>query len=275
MAVFGLLPGDEGYAKAREATEKALAIDPDHAKAHSGLGWIAMMHDNDLAQAARYFERALQLDPNDINIIGNAAVLLFTLGRLDESIAIGEYVAARDPVNPISHSNLGLDYHFAGRWDEAIAAYETTLRLSPGRIGVHLFKGTVLLSKGEPEAALESYTREEGFEGAARVLGQALALYALGRQEEHQAKLDELIERWGDERPSWVAYVYAYMGDTDRAFEWLQKSVDEEEEGGFNPADPLLQPLADDPRWLPLLESIGRSPEQMAAIKFEVKLPAQ
>jgi hypothetical protein len=62
------------------------------------------------------------------------------------------------------------------------------------------------------------------------------------------------------------------MGDTDRAFEWLQKSVDE---GGFNPAHPLLQPLADDPRWLPLLEGMGKSPEQFAAIEFEVKLPAQ
>ena len=65
------------------------------------------------------------------------------------------------------------------------------------------------------------------------------------------------------------------MGDADRAFEWLQKSVEEEEEGGFNPADPLLQPLHNDPRWLPLLEGMGKSPKQLAAIKFEVKLPAQ
>jgi hypothetical protein len=62
------------------------------------------------------------------------------------------------------------------------------------------------------------------------------------------------------------------MGDADRAFEWLQKSVDE---GEFNPADPLLQPLADDPRWLPLLESIGRTPGQWNSVEFEVKLPAQ
>ena len=148
---------------------------------------------------------------NNIFIIGDAVTLLFTLGRLHES----------------------------------------TLRLSPGTIGAHYLKGTALLLKGEPEAALESFTREEGFEGAFRLLGQALALYALGRQEEHQAKLNELIERWGDQRPSWVAVVYAYMGDTDRAFEWLQKSVDEEEEGGFNPVNPFLQPLADDPAMSP------------------------
>jgi adenylate cyclase len=274
MARSGLLPRDEGYAKAREVIEKALAIDPDYAKAHALLGWIAMMYDNDLAQAARHFERALQLDPADADIIGNAAVLLRTLGRVDEAIAIDEYFAARDPVSPARHFNLGSSYRLAGRWDEAIASYETALRLSPGLIGVHYLIGAALLLKGEFEAALESFTREEGFEGALRVMGQAMALYALGRIEEHQARLDELIERWGDEWPSAVANVYAYMGDTDRAFEWLNRSA-QEEGGAFAPREPLLQPLANDPRWLPLLESIGKSPEQQAAIKFEVTLPGQ
>ena len=272
MAASRLLPRDEGYAKAREATEKALAIDPDHAPAHSGLGWIAMRYDNDLAQAARHFERALQLDPNDIAIISDAAMLLRVLGRLDEAIAIQEYVAARDPVHPIFHSILADSYHSAGRWDEAIAAYETALRLSPGRLFAHYFKGTVLLLKGEPEAALESFTREG--DEAYRIKGQALALYALGRIEEHQARLNELIERWGDQWPSEVAHVYADVGDTDRAFEWLQKSVDEEE-GEFNPMDPLLKPLADDPRWLPLLESIGKTPGRWDSVELEVTLPAQ
>jgi adenylate cyclase len=272
MAGNGLLPWDEGYAQAREATEKALAIDPDYAPAHSRLGWIAMYGDNDLAQAARHMERALQLDPNDIRIISNAAVLLFTLGGLDEAIAIDEYVAARDPVNPNSHLNLAESYLSAGRWDEAIAVYETTLRLSPGRMGAHYAIGRTLLFKGEFEAALESFTREEGDEQY-RVKGQALALYALGRQEEHQAKLNELIERWGDRWPSEVAHVYAFMGNADLAFEWLNKAVLADDT--FDPAEFFFQPLADDPRWLPFLESIGKSPEQLAAIKFEVKLPAQ
>jgi adenylate cyclase len=267
-----LLPRDDGYALARGATEKALAIDPVYAPAHSRLGWIAMAYDNDMAQAARHYERALQLDPNDINIISNAASLLFTLGRVDESIAIDEYVAARDPVNPVGHSNLAASYRFAGRWDDAIASLETALRLSPGRLFAHYFKGMALLLKGDLEAALEAFS-QESYEQY-RVLGQAIALYALGRQEEHQAKLNELIERWGEERPSVVAVVYAYRGDTDRAFEWLNKSA-QEEGGAFDPMDPLLKPLADDPRWLPFLESIGKSPEQLAAIKFEVKLPAQ
>jgi tetratricopeptide (TPR) repeat protein len=287
MAGFGLLPWDEGHAQAREATEKALAIDPDYALAHGTLGWIATEltffafdkfvldpqrdYDNDLAQAARHFERALQLDPADITIIGNAAVLLRSLGRLDESIAIQEYVAARDPVNPIGHVNLGLGYLYAGRWDEAIAAYETTLRLSPGYLGAHYHKGTAQLLKGEFEAALESFAREG--DEAWRINGQAIALYALGRQEEHRAKLDELIERWGDQWPSEVAQVYAFMGNADLAFEWLNKAVLAGEP--FDPAEPFFQPLANDPRWLPFLESIGKTPGRWDSVEFEVKLPAQ
>ena len=153
-----------------------------------------MVYGNDLAQAARHFERALPLDPSNLVIIGDAASLLYVLGRLDEAIAVDEYVAARAPVNPVRQYNLAGRYRAAGRWDDAIASYETALRLSPDYIGAHYLKGVALMFKGEPEAALESFTREEGDEQY-RVKGQALALHALGRQEEHQVRLDELIER--------------------------------------------------------------------------------
>ena len=37
--------------------------------------------------------------------------------------------------------------------------------------------------------------------------------------------------------------------------------------------DPLFANLHDDPRWLPFLRKIGKAPEQLAAIKFDVKVP--
>ncbi len=49
--------------EAREAAEKALAIDPEYAPAHAALGLSAMQSDNDLVGAARHLERALALDP--------------------------------------------------------------------------------------------------------------------------------------------------------------------------------------------------------------------
>jgi hypothetical protein len=82
------------------------------------------------------------------------------LGRVDEAIAWRERHAAHDPVNPIGHSNLGLDYLGAGRWDDAIASLETALRFSPGRLITRYDIGVALLMQGEPEAALESFSSE-------------------------------------------------------------------------------------------------------------------
>jgi TolB-like protein/Flp pilus assembly protein TadD len=272
QASIGLLPIDEGNAKAREAAEKALAIDPDHAPAHASLGMLALWFDDDLAQAARHFERALQLDPANIDIIGNASGLLQSLGRVDEAITLDEYVAALDPVGPESLNNLGYSYGYAGRWDESIASLQTAQRLSPGRIGAYYVIGSTLLFKGEPEAALAAI-QQESLE-AYRLLGLVKSHYALGDQTASDAVLNELIGKYEREWASSIAYVFAYRGEADRAFEWLDKA---KEYGDIGLAMIAVQPefgnIQSDPRWLPFLESIGKSPAQLDAIEFKVTLP--
>jgi len=191
---LGLLPYDEGYAKSREAVEKALAIDPESARAHAILGGIAMAFDFDLAQAARHLERALQLDPSDPGIIRSAAVLLGNIGRLDEAIELEEYAAIRDPLNPISHVGLAVSYLYAGRWDDAIASFQTVLHLSPDSIGPHYFIAIALLYKGEAEAALGAMQLEP-FEGA-RLAGLVMVHHALGDQAASDAVLNELIDKY-------------------------------------------------------------------------------
>ena len=272
----GLLSIAEGYTRTRVAAQKALAIDPDYALVHARLGWIAMVYENDLTLAARHLNRALQLDPADTDIIDNAARLLRSLGRLDESIATSEYTTARDPVNPTSHTNLGNAYLYAGRFNEAFDSYQTTLRLSRDYIGGHYHIGTALLLMGEAEAALAEFSLKEVEEGddEYRVKGQALALYALGRKTEYQAKLAELVEGWGDQWPSEVAHVYAFAGDAEQAFFWLDLAIEQNEAGLSDQfLRPFYTPIHGDPRWVKFLERIGSSPEQLDAIKFKVTLP--
>ena len=176
-------------------------------------------------------------------------------------------------MNSSGHHNLGTVYLWAGRLDEAIASYRTALTLSPGRLGAQYSIGTALLLKGESEAALAAFALEEGDEEY-RVKGAALALRALGRQAEYEAALGELRERWGDRWPSEVAHVYAWAGDADTAFEWLDQSVAQNEDGLTNQfLRPILAPLHDDPRWQEFREQTGSSEAQLAAIEFEVRLP--
>ncbi len=272
QANFGLRPLDEGFRMAREAVNRALAIDPMYAEAYALLGRISVAYDDDLAAAARYIERALDLDPSNPYILGRAVLLARELDRLDEAVALGEYAVTRDPVNAIGHSNLGLVYRYAGRLDEAIASTRTALSLSPGLIGAQSFIGISLLLKGEPQAALAAM-QQESFEEW-RLLGLVVAYHALGQATESDAALAELIEKHEQGWAYNIAYVLAFRGEADRAFEWLDRAVQYNDPGlSLIAVDILFANIHDDPRWLPFLESIGKSPEQLAAIEFEVTLP--
>jgi TolB-like protein/Tfp pilus assembly protein PilF len=272
QALSGQRPIDEGYRLAREAANRALAIDPEYAPAYAVLGGIAGAYDNDLAAAARHLERALALAPTSPDILRRAARLAGDLGRLDEAIALYEYAVARDPVSSSGHNWLGFFYLLAGRLDEAITSFRTALTLSPGSIGAHYVIGVALLQKDEPEAALAAFA-EEADEGY-RLIGLPMAYHALGQTAESDAALAELIEKDELEAAYNIAYVLAFRGEADRAFEWLDKAVGYNDPGLSEiPVDILFANIHSDPRWLPFLESIGKSPEQLAAIKFEVRLP--
>jgi len=183
-----------------------------------------------------------------------------------------EYVAARDPVNSEGFSDLGRSYRVAGQLDKAIVAYRTALTLNPGRLGAHNGIGEALLLKGEPEAALAEYVQEPDEEW--RVKGKALAMFAMGRQTEFESAFAELRERWGDQWPSEVAHVYSYSGDADAAFEWLNKAVEQNEDGLHQQYYHLLiRPLHADPRWVEFRDRTLGSQAKLDAIAFNVNLP--
>lgn len=268
-----LRPAAQGYALARAAALQALAIDPDYAPALAHLGWIAMVYDADLEQAARYLERALALAPTNLAIIGNAASLLYALGRNTDSIVLDEYVVRHDPVNPTGYSNLAEGYLAAGRWDAAIAAYRSALRLSPGRIAAEYFIGVALLCQGEPAAALAAFEKES-FE-VLRLLGLVMAHHALGSKARSDAILAGLIDKYQRDAAYNIAYALAYRGEPDRAFDWLGRAVANDDPGLADiVGEPLFSCIHDDPRWRIFLESIGKGPQQLGSIRFNVSTAA-
>ena len=271
QANLGLRPYDEAFLLAREAINKAITIDPEYAQAHANLGYIARSYDNDLVAAAYQLQLALQLEPANTDIIRSAASLIMSLGRLDEAIVLSEFVVARDPVSPRSHSNLALYYTYAGRWDNAIASSRTALALSPGYSAGHYQIGLASLFKGEPQAALEAMQAEKSIWG---MIGLPLAYHALGRKDDSDAALAALIEKYEKGAPYNIAYIFAYRNEVDLAFEWLDKAEEYKDTGLTDIINEhLFSNLHDDPRWLPFLERIGYAPAQLATIEFKVTLP--
>ena len=96
----------------------------------------------------------------------------------------------------------------------------------------------------------------------------------MGQADESDAALAALIEKYEREAAYQIAQVYAARDDADNAFTWLNKAVQYKDPGLASIGRwSSFANFKEDPRWLPFLESIGRSPEQLAAVEFNVTLP--
>jgi len=270
----GFRPVAEGSRLAREASLRALSIDPNLARGYAQLAWVSMSFDNDLKTAAQHFSRALALDPRDLTVLGGAAVLAQHIGRLDQSIEMLEYIVARDPVNPSVLVNLGNGYLFADRWDEAIARYRAALTLTPGRAGLEYNIGVALLQKGELQASLAAMQRESM--EVWQLIGVAMVQHELGHKAESDAALERLHQQYADDAAFNIGYVHAFRNEADAAFEWLERARRNGDPGLVEIAnEPMFARVHSDLRWHALLARLGRAPEDLAAIDFTVRRPGK
>ncbi len=263
----------QAFAEARCAANTAVQLDAENAPAHASLSRILMVNEGDLAASAAYMQTALQLEPTNSRIVRQAAVLAANVHHLDDALALMDYAAKRDPVSSAVHANLALIYYYVGRYDDAIAAYRTALNLAPNAVGIHSWLGVTHVLNGDPERGLEVIEKEP--DRPWQLVGATIANHALERAAEADKNLSLLIEEYGHEWAFNIAYVMAYRGDTQSAFEWLERARVQNDAGLSEiVAEPTLEQLRSQPGWLPFLRSIGKAPEQLEKIQFEVALPS-
>jgi TolB-like protein/Flp pilus assembly protein TadD len=272
-ASLGIVTNDEGYARAREAAEKALAADPDSAAAYTSLGFIAESL-GDPAAAAKHFERALALNPTDINVLRNVVGYLNDLGKLDEALPLDAAIISHDPINVTALVGSANRLIAAGRYDAAIAVLNTALNLNPQRGAAHFSLAAAVLLRGDAAGALSAIEHESV--EVWRAVGLPMVYHALGRKGDSDAALATLIGKYEKDAAYNIAYVYAFRGEADKAFEWLDKAVAYRDPGLSEIVpDRLFDKIRSDPRWLPFLRRIGKAPEQLAKIEFKVALPKE
>jgi TolB-like protein len=267
----GQRPWIEGWQLARDAVERARAIEPNSSAVHAWLAWTSMFLDGDLVSAANHLESSLAGGSTDAGVLLGAVQALVFLGRPAEAIAFGEQLIALDPLCGICFSSLGKAYLLAGQLDdaEAVARRSVPLWSDPRRLWQ---LGNVLLLKGRPADALAVFseipsTAHEHYNGV------GVASHALGRMQDYRSAFVELQARCAEICPELIGHVHAWTGHPDQAFEWLGRRAREPEFFGWSHWFMPLRPLHGDPRWRAFLEQQGQSPEQLAAIPLRVNLP--
>jgi TolB-like protein/Tfp pilus assembly protein PilF len=241
---------------ARQMAERVLAGNPDSARAWGLLSHIRHRYDWDWRGAADAGRRALAVRGGDAGLLAVTSFALFTLAEFEETRVLLDASIRRDPLNLGSRLQLGLLQEFSGLFDEALATYRQVLSLHPEYPAARAYRARIKVLQGKPESAL----RESGQEADPfwRRYAEILALTAAERGQEAGPLLDRMIAEDGAVAAFQLAEIFAFAGEIERAFEWLERARDQRDPGlSALLGNPLLQSLHGDPRWAALLQGLG------------------
>ena len=246
----------EGIQKAKEAADRALALQPDLPEGHTAAALIRMRHSWDWLGAEVSLLRAVELSPGSSDCLRAAGSLARNLGRADTAIEFTRRAAELDPLAPTAYVSLALSYRAANRLAEGEAAFRKALELAPNRTVLRSQLALLLLEQGRHDEALKQ-ARMESHE-ALRLLALAIIHYAAGQRDESDRALRRLIDGFSEGAAFQIAEVYAGRGEIDLAFDWLERAYERHDTGlAALLGEPQFRSLHGDPRWEAFLLKMG------------------
>ena len=257
------IPAEEGFRRAREAAERALALDETVAEAHTSLAWVLFVYDWDWEGSRREFQRAITLDPGYATAHQWYAFLLAALGQLDEGVAEVIKAVELDPGSVSVRRSAGWAHFYARRYDQARWHLARALEMNPTSDETCRLLGL-------------SHVMQDRWEEAERVLREAVALSnggrynratlaylhgRTGRAGEAMAVLEEFkaLRDSGDYvSPVALATIHLGLGDREAALDWTERALAERRGWlAYLGVNPILDPLRGHPRFEALRREMG------------------
>ncbi len=244
---------------ARANANRALALDPRSSVAMGVLGINQSWSDFDMAKGEATLKRAVALDPTNAETLYQFADITGCLGRLDEAIAMMRKALTMEPLNAQFHFNIGQFLLANGRLDEAESELRRAIDLQPTAETFRLILTLAYVKHGKLDEALATAKAEPnaGYQRSAL----AMTWFARGDNVQGQAQLADMIRIDADFQPANIAEVYAFRGDADQAFVWLDRA--------FATRDTGVAAIYEDPFFVPAL----RNDPRLAAFMKKVGLP--
>jgi serine/threonine-protein kinase len=260
LAETGVMNPDEAYPRAKAAAERAIALDPDLADAHTMMGYVKMTYEFDWTGAEREYKRALELNANSANGYDLYGRFLQSLERYDEAIAMQTRAQELDPI--VNKTDVATAYLRASRYQEAIDLAKRAIEIDLADPRPRFTLGWAYLGAGRVAEGLAEMEHAIDMAAPTNIwlaqLGEAYGLN--GKRDKAEAILDQLLER---ARTSYVspyhfAYVYTGLGRYDEAMDYLERASEQRAgsiygiKGSF-----LFKPLRTHPRFVALLRRMN------------------
>ena len=253
---MGVHPRTLGIELSREAADMALAIDDSLAIAWSTQSYLRKRYDWDWDGAKEAMDKALQLEPNNVDVLLPAGSVASSLGLLDMSIELFERAVTLDPLSLMALGNLADRYAKRGYYDEALAMNQGLLVLDPQNSWALEGIAEIYLRQGNPERALTEINKLPYSHRLNRL--KAEALFILGQEKESRALTHDFLSTPAHVGPYAKAIIYAFRGENDSAFEFLELAFEQHDSALANIlTHDALHHLEDDPRYPVFLEKLG------------------
>ena len=246
-----------GMKRALEAAQTAIALAPNLALAYRARAYVRMEALDFSGQRADLL-KAISLAPDDGKILSDYGWMLGEFGRLQEATAALEKAAVLDPMSSDPWYNLGtllvMNHDSAG----ARRAYQRCFAIAPERDVAYVDLGTLDLIEGRLNSALADYQATR--DAAIGQMGIALVEHARHHDALSQEALQGLIDRYATTYAYQIAEVFAWRGETNRALDWLERALRQQDNGLSRVrTDPLMNSVQSEPRFHALLERLGLS----------------
>ncbi len=254
------IPLSETLPQARAYAERAIAIDAQLGEPHATLGLINQQSRR-WAESEREYKRAIELSPDYAAAYTGYSGLLRVLRRYDEADLMTRKARELDPLSSGIGINLSIGHQIRNDHSASIENSLKIIELDPSFSAAYSFLGQSYLKQGRSSEAIANFEKAVQLSNrdsvALAFLGYGHA--ATGNRPQAVAVAKELEERYAEKKSGgfYVAVVYAGLGDKDKAFEWLEKDFQNNEDlRNIGWAIPL-EPLRDDPRYKDLLKRMG------------------
>ena len=251
---YGFLDPVQGSREAKAALRRSFELDDELPEAYE-VSSVLELYQFGFHEALAAIRKAHSLAPNNARILSWYAITEAIWGHFDAAMQRGRQAVELDPLDATFHLNLGRVGLWARRYVEAEKSLRRALELSPGLTSGSVFLSSAILLQGRVQEAFDILDPNEapGF----RLCGQTMALHSLGRKEDSDRAMAELLTQ-GDEWATQIAVSYAWCGEIDQAFQWLERGYAARDPGiAVTKVHPMLANLHGDARWPVLLKKIG------------------
>ena len=255
------MPPREAMPRVREAAQRALALDDSLAAAHTSMALALVWYDWNFAKGEQEFQRAIALNPNDVDTHLHYGDFLVAVGRFDAGIAEKRRAEQLDPLSLTPSWDVGRALYYAGRYDEAIEQAKRTQELDRNFPYVYYLQAQIANRRGNSHDALALMQRALDLGGRNTLLVATWGYInaRAGNRDEALHAMDELRTKSSKYvLPLFLARIHANLGESDQAMDYLERVyADRSESVVWLKVDPSFEPLRKDPRFIALVKRVG------------------